>query len=507
MNFTDDLTDDELRDPSREGYAAMPIVLPNGEINAMRFTPPPRDKAVVVRFQDRFWYGVDAGGKGSNTLHFSEIDEPESVPVENEIILQQNARDADSVRALIPYGSVLLIMQSRHAFSMSFVRQPLLDAQVSPIAYRGALNQRCWDIYAGDCYVMDQYGVYVISQGGEVQNLSDAIDDLFRKRIDFGKSAWNFLVVDAKRKVVRAFVAFKDDSSGGYPTRVLCYSIDSKTWWMERYPHQITSGTQVKLSNGDFGCVYGATGGMYLLGEGRADAGRGAVVTTKLTNGGLGYRTPPKITAVSQTVSSAGDGVGAEFEAAVNGEGRLTAIFIKNAGHGYSNGTLEIAPPDDPTCPAPVRATATFTATPLSSDTPMFPVYRYRSGSAEYVNDSQDPKAGAASTRHISLAYEPQPASCELSMRLYYNNAKSPRANVAGRNRGVGFSHSTVDNGARLDMGAASNNTGVARSLYSGRTMDDMQGADRHVAVELTGASKTAEPVTFYTIDVYGTAE
>jgi hypothetical protein len=56
-------------------------------------------------------------------------------------------------------------------------------------------------------------------------------------------------------------------------------------------------------------------------------------------------------------------------------------------------------------------------------------------------------------------------------------------------------------------MGAESSASGVARSLYSGRTTDDMQGADRNVAVELTGARKTAAPVVFYTLDVYGAAE
>lgn len=508
VSFLDDLTDEELRDPDRDGYAAMPIVLPNGELNAMRFTPPPSDRAVVVRFQDRFWYGVDTSGKAPNTIYFSEVDEPESVPVENEIILQQNARDSDSVRALIPYGSTLLLMQARHAFSLSFVQQPLLDARVSPIAYRGAMNQRCWDIYGGVCYVLDQYGVYSVSPAGEVQGLSEQIDNLFREAIDFGKSVWNFLIVDAKTKVLRAFVAFKEDSSNGRPTRALCYSLETKAWWVERYPHQINSGTQVRLSNGDFRCVYGATGGAYLLGEGNADAGRGAVVAVKLTNGGRGYKTPPKITAVSQFVNSeGGGGIGAEFEAAINSEGSVVSIFIKNPGYGYSNGTLEISPPNDPNEQSPVRATATFTASPVSTDTPMFPTYRYKSGCAEYASDSQDPKAAASSTRNVSVSYQPQSAPCDVSMRLYYNNAAAPRGNVAGRNRGAGFSHSPSDMGARLDMGAAANSTGVSRALYSGRTVDDMNGADRNVAVELTGASKAPEPVVFYSLDIYGTAE
>ena len=38
--YVDDLTDEELRDEDRDEYEAMPIVLPNGDLNAMRFVPP-----------------------------------------------------------------------------------------------------------------------------------------------------------------------------------------------------------------------------------------------------------------------------------------------------------------------------------------------------------------------------------------------------------------------------------------------------------------------------------
>ena len=501
VSFIDDLTDEELRDPDRAEYAAMPIILPNGELNANRFTPPPSDKRVVVRFQDRFWYGV--GGTMPNAIYFSEVDEPESVPDVNEIILQQNARDADAIQALIPYGTTLLVMQSRHAYSLTFGRQPLLDAQVSPVAYRGALNQRCWDIYAGVCYVLDQYGVYAIDQSGGVQSLSDAIDDLFRDAIDFGKTTWSFLLIDAKTKTLRVFVPFKEDESTGYPTRVLCYSIESKTWWQEFYPHQITGGTQVQLSNGDFRCVYAATGGAYLLGEGAYDVGRGAVQKVLLTRRGAGYRVPPIVTATG--------GSGAKFQASINADGQLTAIWILNAGFGYTNGSLYIAPPNDPNCAAPVQAVASYVASPNGYDTPLFPVYRYRSGSAEYPSDAQNPRGGSEQSRNISLAYHPQSASCPLSLRLYYNGAKHPRHNVAERNRGVGFTHSTVDPAARIDLGGNLEtygyDTGVATALYSGRTFDDVKSSDRHVSVELLGPRKNDEPVVFYKLDVYGTAD
>jgi len=501
-SFTDTLTDDELRDPDREGYAAMPIVLPNGEINANRFGIPPSDKSVVVRFQDRFWYGVDTGGDGPNTIYYSEVDEPESVPESNEIILQQNARDADKIRALIPFGSTLLVMQERHAFSLTFARTPVLDAQVTPMAYRGCLNQRCWDIYDGVCYVLDQYGVYSITPTGALESVSDQIDNLFRDEIDFSATKWAFLLIDAKTKTLRAFVSFREDGSSGEPTRVLCYSLESKSWWYEKYPQRITGGTQVRLSNGDFRCVYAGQSGPLLLNEGASDLGRGSVVSVTLIDGGSGYRTPPTVTAPG--------GSGALFQAHINAEGQVTSIWITSPGFGYASGALTISPPNDPNRPADARAAqAVFTATDGSSDTPLFTTYRFKGGSATLLSEALDPKAASEMQRGVTLAYDPQLSSCEVALRTYYNNSDSPRYNVASRNRGVGFSHSTVDSGARYDMAAPTQATGadsgVATALFSGRTLADIKSADRNISVELAGARKNKDTVVFYGLDIAGT--
>jgi hypothetical protein len=500
--YPDTLTDDELRDPDRDGYAAMPIVLPNGELNANRFGVPPSDKAVVVRFQDRFWYGVDTGGKGPNTIYYSEVDEPESVPDANEIILQQNARDGDSLRAMIPFGSTLLLMQQRHAYSLTFAKNPILDAQVTPIAFRGCLTQRCWDIHDGVCYVADQQGVYAITPTGQIESISDAIANVFREEIDFAKRTWAFLLVDPKAKVLRFFAAFKKDSSGGLPSRTLCYSIDAKAWWYEKHPQAITGGSQAKLSNGDFRCVYGGQSGPLLLGEGAYDISRGAVRSATLTNAGAGYRTPPKVTAAG--------GCGAEFQASINGSGNVTAIWIVSPGYGYTSGNLTISPPDDPTVASPVTATATFVATSLTQDTALFPTYRFKGGNAEYVTDATDPKAAGVQPRNIRLSYQPQLQPCPVSLRTYYNGSQHPRGNVAVRNRGTGFTNDGVDNAARLDMAAQKTatgyDTGTAVAMFSGRSLDDIRSSDRHVSVEVVGPRTGEEPVTFYQIEVDGTA-
>jgi hypothetical protein len=475
----------------------MPIVLPNGDLNAMRFTPPPNNKAVVVRYQDRFWYAVDTGGTEPNSVYFSEVDEPESVPEVNELVLQQNARDGDAITALVPFGGSMLIMQSRHAYTLSYSKQPLRDADVSPIANRGCLGQRCWDIHAGVCYVLDQYGVYAISPQGDFKDLSAPIDDIIRTQLDWANAAWNFVTVDAVRKVVRAFVAFKADGSSGYPTRALCFSIDTNTWWMERYPHRISAGTTVPLANGDYRSVYGGKDGVFLLDEGHLDAASGSIATVTVTNKGAGYRTPPTATVTG--------GVGGELQAVINADGQVSGIWILHQGHGYSSGNVTLSAPDDPNCDAPVQATATFTVAAGS----MFPVYRYKTGNRPFPTDMTAQGGGAMQPRDISLTYRPQPAKCDIAARLYYNNSKHARFNVAARNRGVGFTASTVDGASRLDMAAQTTRTGydsgVAKAVFANRSIDDIQSADRHVAVELVGARKTAEPVIVYALDVYGT--
>ena len=501
-SFVDDLTDEEVRNPDRNGYAAMPIVLPNGDLNAMRFTPPPSNKAAVVRYQDRFWYGVDTSGTEANSIYFSEVDEPESVPDINEFVLQQNARDSDYITALIPFGAAMLVMQTRHAYSVSFARSPLRDAEVRPIANRGCLSQRCWDIHAGVCYVLDQYGVYSITPQGEFKDLSAPIADLLREKMDFAAATWNFVLVDAAKRVVRAFVAFKGDAAATYPTRALCFSIDTNSWWMERYPHRISGGATTPMANGDMRCAFTGQGGVYLLDEGHCDAARGAIQTVTVTNKGAGYRNPPTVTVTG--------GSGAELQAVIDASGKVSGIWIVHPGYGYASGSLTLSAPDDPDCAAPVQATATFTATTTASDTALSPVYRYRTGNYAFPTDATEKTGGSGAARDISVTYKPQPSDCDLAVRLYYNNSPHARPNAANRNRGDGFSTRTVDGASRVNMGALTTKTGsdsgVAKAAFASRSIDEMRSSDRHIAVELIGARRTAEPVVVYELDVYGTA-
>lgn len=507
-SFVDDLTDEELRNPDRTGYAAMPIVLPNGDLNAMRFTPPPADKSVVVRFQDRFWYAVDTSGTEPNSIYFSEVDEPESVPDINEIVLQQNAKDSDSITALVPFGSALLVMQSRRSYSLTFANKPLLDANVTPLTYRGCMGQRCWDSLDGVCYVMDRMGVYAVTAQGDTENLSLPVNDLFRSRVNMERTRWNFLVVDPVTRILRAFVNFigDGDSSYAYPTRALCYSITTKTWWIERYPNRLTAGVSTPVAGTTSGTDYRATcaaqDGLYLIGYGAHDSASGTIRSVTLTNKGAGYKTPPAVTV-------SGGGAGAELQAVLDGRGGIASIWIINGGFDYTGPSITIGPPNDAGSGSQVQATAVCTSTPLNSQTSHHVTYRYKTGNYPLVTDAVK-GGGSDNPRNVSITYAPQPSACEIALRTYYNNSPHPRGNVASRDRGAGFRATTVDGASRLDMGKLTSlygaDSGVAQAMFSGKSPEDIRSADRHVAVELLGARRTAQPVVIYSLDVTGTA-
>lgn len=238
--YEDTLSDNDLLDASRSDFGIMPVVLPSGQLNSKRFTPPPEKCAIACVFQDRAWYAVDTTLTSPNSLWYSEIEEPESVPEVNEIVLQENANDSDAIVGMIPFGAGLLVAQSRHLYRLQYVSQPIIDAGIMLMAYRGVLNARCMDVYDGVAFLADSYGVYAFD-GSAQQSLSIPVDDYWRDgKIDFSKADVFHLRVNPLERVVRFYYCQVGDSA--LPTRALCYCIATKSWWEETYhqPHTAT---------------------------------------------------------------------------------------------------------------------------------------------------------------------------------------------------------------------------------------------------------------------------
>lgn len=491
----DSLDDWELIDVDRNGFSAMPILLPNGELNANRFTPPPTNYAVAVMFQDRLWMGVDTGGENPNTLRFSETDEPESMPDVNELILQSNLRGTDYITALVPFAGALIVAQSRHCHRLQYVTQPVIDAGINLVAYRGVLNQRCWDIYEGKMYAMDAGGVYAMDANGGVEDLTLGIFDYWRSKIDFTLAKWFSLRADYTNGLLRVNVAVAGDGSSKYPTRQLVYSFDYKSWWEERFPVEITSMAETKTPDDEIRIVAATSNGsLYYLSDPASlvDHAEDTIISVNITSRGYGYKQPPTITASG--------GHGAEFEAGIDSDGRLTSIVIKCPGTKYTAGSLTISAPE----PGGSQATATYTVNTVTR-----PVYWCcKTGCLEFANDSQDKKAGEVQPRQASVTYQPTEEECILNLKSYYNNAKYPRSNVVRRDRGTGFVHSDEVPAAVLDMQATplqeAEAHGVARAIFAGRALDDMMGSDRHVSIALSGKQDAAGKVVIHCLDIYG---
>jgi hypothetical protein len=241
--YNDTLTDDQLLDPEREDFGVMPIVMPSGQLNARRFNPPPTYCAHAVMFQDRAWYSVDTRGEKPNSLWHSEIDEPESVPEEYEIVLQESIGEPDAIVALIPLGSTLLIAQSRHIYKMSYVAQPLIDASIRLADSRGILNARCYAVYGGVAYIADYDGIYAFD-GSQREDISVPVDDYWRDGvIDFSKKDACYVQAIPAEKTIRFFYCRSGD--GAQPTRALCYCVATKAWWEETYAQAMPCATVV----------------------------------------------------------------------------------------------------------------------------------------------------------------------------------------------------------------------------------------------------------------------
>ncbi len=269
--YTDTLAEEQLLSPAREGYAVMPITLPSGQLNAKRFGVPPTSMEDACWFQDRAWYGVSTDGSQPNSLLFSEIDEPESVPDVNEIVVQENTGDQDKVVGLIPYGAMMVIAQERHLYRMMYVSQPIIDASITLIGYRGLLNKRCWCSFEGAIYCVDSFGMYAFD-GSAATPVSHAVDNYWRDGIiDFSKSRNFFASADSTAKIIRFHYCRSDD--GAIPPRALCYSVATKSWWEEVYG-QPTGAVATVLASGRQTLIAGGSSGQLLkFGSGLTDAG------------------------------------------------------------------------------------------------------------------------------------------------------------------------------------------------------------------------------------------
>jgi hypothetical protein len=278
--YFDALPDDELISAERADYGLMPITLPSGQINARRFEVPPGQFTVGAMFQDRAWYAGDSVGGSPNSIYYSEIDEPESVPAANELVVQENTGTPDAIVALVPLGPSLLLVQSQHIYRLMYVSQPIIDASIMLSAYRGVLNNRCWAVMAGVAFLADSIGMYAFD-GNQEQSISVPVDNYWRdKLIDFSQADKFHVSAEYATKTVRFYYCRAGDTQ---PTRALCYSTATQAWWEEQYPQAVTATVPAELG-GQMRSVSGHADGVWRKPSGTRDGGDPVAYTFRTGN-------------------------------------------------------------------------------------------------------------------------------------------------------------------------------------------------------------------------------
>lgn len=197
-------------------------------------------------------YSISPHSEFRNKHIVSEVDEPESCRIDpsvttygtgngftNLISVQENTSDAyDRETALMPFPGAYYSFRQRHIYEITFVRQPDIDFSSMCVGYRGCLNQRCWTIFEGVAYVLDELGAYAFD-GQSIVPISEPIQNYWRDgNIAHTNGKWFHVAADRQLGVIKFFVQFSTDV-GTRPKQALCYHVKSKTWWREYYPWEI----------------------------------------------------------------------------------------------------------------------------------------------------------------------------------------------------------------------------------------------------------------------------
>lgn len=513
----DTLTDEELYDSTRPNYAAVPIVLPNGGLNAYRFGVPRSDMGSACAYQDRLWYAGTTSGDAINTIFFSEYDEFESCPKENSLSIQNNQRSNDAITTLIPFGSVLLVMQRLHCYQLTYNTDPNVDSALQFIANRGCISPQCYDVFDSTLYCLDERGVYAMTRAGEVKELSEPIADMFvKKKIDFTKKASFFLKVDPQQRVLRAFVC-DDYTSDNSPNLAVCLHLTYGTWWTETYANGLLAATDAALdSTGALTPIYASQDGNLYQFAGKTDKPyrclTGGVTVTTTAD----FAEPPELIAYTEyddsATTTARQGGGARFLPVMRGS-KISEVIVLDRGSNYGRAFSDpnTNPFDSSITVATLDGTVVGTAQALAPDSTNLVAipWRYRTSNQELISGENAKGGDGLIDRSVILTYEPTETQAVLELRQFFNNSKSPRENVMPRNRGTGFVQELEGGKSTLDMSversSLGNATGVSKAVFAGRTSGDLTGADKHISVGLYYAPvETTDASTLSSAELYG---
>lgn len=406
-------------------------------------------------------YAIMPDPADADAIFFSEEDLEEAVPAVNRVTLQQQWRDSDRMTGVISFGSVAYVTRERHIYTLTFVRQPQVDADSRLLAQRGCLNQNTFDFHEGMAYVMDQAGIYRLTVSGSITPLSGPIQDKFSEGvIDFSKSEWFHACADYEEEIVRFFVAFVGDS-GTRPKNALCFNIRENQWWVEPYIDEIGGSCRANSSGRLRAMCAGEDDVIFTMSEGTTD-----VVTSEVRG-----------TATSSGNDTLTDS-GATFATSVVG---APIAIISGTGKGQIRKI--IARPSG----TQVQVDSNWTTNPSTDSVYLIGAiaWVYKTGMLTFAPVEKDIQ------RMIGIVFTPTTDENTFDVRRYINHEASPENYPLGYQispslltREQGDPNLVVN--MKLQRSARAKSAGYAEVLFSGVTPERFEG-ERFVTLELRG--------------------
>lgn len=173
-------------------------------------------------------------------VYYTETGLYDSWPATNALTVRE---DNDEITGLMENGPWLYILERRHMHRLTVGDDPLKDGGIFPGAERGCVNNNCWVDAGQATYLLDEQGVYRMSDQG-AEATSALVQEIFRPggngpyRIRWAAKR-NFHAVHFEpQQTIRWFVCLDDEV---WPTHAIAVNYTLERWWVEKYPFPITA--------------------------------------------------------------------------------------------------------------------------------------------------------------------------------------------------------------------------------------------------------------------------
>jgi hypothetical protein len=209
---------------------------------------------------------IRQGGDDSQRVYHSALTAiealPESVHPNQSFLISRSDRDGDMAGQFNFDGQNYVAFQSaiyRYVYNSDPASAPDGDGRMQLIIPRGVCNNRTVAFTDDLAFCVDREGAYLFD-GDTLESVSGPIKPMFSGR---GGTRINWKHQDnfhaayfSTERTVRFFVTL---DGGPYPRHALCWNVDQRFWWIEKFTYPIVSST-VGVLDGKSVVFLGSTG-------------------------------------------------------------------------------------------------------------------------------------------------------------------------------------------------------------------------------------------------------